>query len=379
MTDILITEEEQIFNQPIIKDWTLNYFYNCENVPQHYAYQDGLIKGEFTELEKRNKAITEGIWQDAYNVNLTYYAFLYRKHALQMPLQAYLWGAKNRPPESSEGRVYRTEPELRAALDAWMEKEGWQLDMQTRQKPAIQERRILLGAPDRTLTIPSVVPVGNHVIVECILTWTEKGIIKETVFAVVLLYDIDGTVIMDRSYCDVINWPASPGTWPGVPGPQDPKAKLGQTKGWLDAYYERHRSIMTYGELSEIERRNKGLVEGAWLNAYNTNSGRGVFHPERLRVQLPQQNISYNSQKAEQIEARVKQAAPDRDMRLVDAHAKGNQVIAEGIVSWTEDGVYKESPFLTFLLFDKDGLIIRDRRYINTDHWPGGYILRKGK
>lgn len=372
MTDILITEEEQIFNQPIIKDWTLNFFYNYENVPQHYAYQDGLIKGELTELEKRNKAITEGIWQDAYNVNLTYYAFLYRKHALQMPLQAYLWGAKNRPPESSEGRVYRTEPELRAALDAWMEKEGWQLDMQTRQKPAIQERRILLGAPDRTLTMPSVVPVGNRVILECVLTWTEKGIIKETVFVVVLLYDIDGTVLMDRSYCDTINWPASPGTWPGVRGPQDPKAKLGQTKGWLDSYYERYRHVMTTGVLSAMEKRNKELTEGAWLNAYNTNSGRGILHPERLRVQLPQQNISYNSQKSQQIEARVKQTAPDREMRLVDTHAKGNQVIAEGIVSWTEDGVYKENPFLTFLLFDKDGLVIRDRRYINTDHWPGG-------
>ena len=74
-------------------------------------------------------------------------------------------------------------------------------------------------------------------------------------------------------------------------------------------------------------------------------------------------------------EARVKEAAPDRQMRLVDTHAKGNQVIAEGIVSWTEDGVYKESPFLTFLLFDKDGLVIRDRRYINTDHWPGGRAM----
>ena len=51
--------------------------------------------------------------------------------------------------------------------------------------------------------------------------------------------------------------------------------------------------------------------------------------------------------------------------------AKGNQVAAECIASWTEDGVEKESPFISFLLLDADGLIIRERSYLNMAHWPG--------
>jgi hypothetical protein len=45
--------------------------------------------------------------------------------------------------------------------------------------------------------------------------------------------------------------------------------------------------------------------------------------------------------------------------------------VVECALSWTEAGIWKETPFIAFLLFDKEGLIIRDRRYINLDYWPG--------
>lgn len=46
-------------------------------------------------------------------------------------------------------------------------------------------------------------------------------------------------------------------------------------------------------------------------------------------------------------------------------------MVAEGIISWNEDGIDKESPFISFLLLDEDGLVIRDRRYPTMDNWPG--------
>lgn len=52
-------------------------------------------------------------------------------------------------------------------------------------------------------------------------------------------------------------------------------------------------------------------------------------------------------------------------------HPLGNEVAAEGVVSWTENGVARESPFISFILLDEDGLIIRDRRYFTMGNWPG--------
>jgi hypothetical protein len=40
-------------------------------------------------------------------------------------------------------------------------------------------------------------------------------------------------------------------------------------------------------------------------------------------------------------------------------------------VSWTEDGVARESPFISFFVLDAEGKIIRDRRYITMANWPG--------
>ncbi len=51
--------------------------------------------------------------------------------------------------------------------------------------------------------------------------------------------------------------------------------------------------------------------------------------------------------------------------------AKGNQVVAEGVVSWNRDAVATETPFISFLLLDEGGFIIRERRYPTMDNWPG--------
>jgi hypothetical protein len=107
------------------------------------------------------------------------------------------------------------------------------------------------------------------------------------------------------------------------------------------------------------------------VEAYNTGLDRSIFHPDRYRVQLPLQKVSYSGEKSAEIEAAIKQAVPDRRLQVILDYAKGNQVVAECIISWTENGVYKETPFISFLMLDEDGLIIRDRTYPFMAHWPG--------
>lgn len=374
---ILTDEENRIFNQDIIKGRTLDYFYVYDNIPQHYVYRDKLIEGELSKLEKRNKAITENIWLDAYNLNTIYYEFIYGPHGLQMPLQAYIWDAKSWPDDIGENNVSVSYEEFKANLEAWLDQEGWQRQDEARNHPAVTERRILLGAPDRTMRLVSVTPVGNQVVVESIITWSETGIIKETAFAVILLYDKDGKILIDRSYCDMINWPSSPGTWSGVPRPKNSKANQGQEKGWLDAYFNRYKDKIIKEDLSELEKRNKRTVEGPWVDAYNTDLERSIFHPKRYRVQLPLQKVSFSGKIAEEIEKKIKEISPDRKITMVTSYAKGNQVVVESIISWTDEGVDYETPFIAFLLFDEEGLIIRDRSYITLDHFPGASEIEK--
>jgi len=124
-------------------------------------------------------------------------------------------------------------------------------------------------------------------------------------------------------------------------------------------------------DLDATEQRNVSIVERAWVTAYNTGLHTGVFHSERFRMQLPLQKCSYNLDVSIEVEEIVKRDAPDRELRLALTYAKGNQVVAEGIVSWTENGSPKEAAFISFLLLDKDGQILRDRRYLTLDNWPG--------
>jgi hypothetical protein len=381
--------EKRAFCQKMTKGWALGYFYAHDNVPLHYIYKDRVIKGEFTELEKRNKEITEEIWLDAYNyfsICNIYYDFLFRPSyplqikSLQMPLQTFMY-SKPRPisEESEDNRPYVTAEQLRKNLDAWMAKEGWNtLDKRRLEPPSnYTEWAILLGAPDRTMHLVSVIPVGNYVIMEAIVSWTEGDTLKETAYAGVILYDTDGTVLVDRDYMDIINWPSVTESKLEERRQREKAAfNNAQTPGELDVFLNRYNSRKIEGKLTGLEKRNKQTTEGRWVDAHN-NLDFSLLHPERYRVQLPLQKISFNLETAKELETKIQKAVPDHKMRAVSTYAKGNQTVAECIMSWTENGIYKESPFISLLLFDKDGLVIRERSYFNLAHWPGAIEIAK--
>jgi len=372
----LSNEEKQAFRQEITRGWALDYFYYFDNTPLHFVYRDGVTYGELTEIEERNKTITETTWLDAYNygcITTIHNTYLFRKGCLQVPLQSFRRGAVQPGPtseESSEGRVYRTAGEVQTGLNAWMAAEGWQLmdDRRHNQEPTMNDWGILLNAPDRTMRIVSLMSCGSEVIVELVINWSEDGVLKETAFTDILHYDVDGIILNERAYLDTNNWPAARARRPGT---QEDRSGEGQLKGGFDAYFNRYSDRKAEPKLTDLENRNRKIIGGAWVDACNNNRDSSVFHPDRYRVQLPLQKISYNAEKSAQIEEAIKQAVPDRQMRVILDYAKGNQVIAECVISWTENGVYKETPFISFLMLDDDGLIIRDRRYLVMAHWPG--------
>jgi hypothetical protein len=139
----------------------------------------------------------------------------------------------------------------------------------------------------------------------------------------------------------------------------------------MDGFYEYQRARQTGVAVNDLERRNLSIIEGAWLDEQNNGADTKVLHPERFRMQWPVQKCSCNLAVSREVDAIIKEATPDREMRLALTYAKGNQVAVEGVVSWTENGIAKEAPFISFLLLDKDGLVIRDRRYLTLDNWPG--------
>jgi len=372
---VLTDREKSAFDQEITKNWLLDYFYVFNNVPLHFIYGDRLDSGILSELELRNKAIVEGVWLDAYNLGCVYnigYIPFYRQHGLMLPLQAYQQGNGQPVPvieDESEGRVYRSAELLKIQWEDWMTKEGPKLIEKFREERTSGEWEILLGSPDRNMQLVSVTPIGNQVVAECTVRWTQAGLIKETAFGVVLLFDVDGTVLIDRSYCDLINWPSSPGVKYRKKAFQDGVAYQGQTKGLLDTYFNRYNNRRIFADLTKMENRNKEIVENLWLKACNVLDGK-VFNVQRYRRQLPLQKVSYKLATSNEVEKIILKEAPDRKIRIIHAYAKGNQVIVECIISWTEADVYKETPFLSFLMLDSDGLIIRDRSYITLDHWP---------
>ena len=383
MSDLILTEQERAaFYQDITRNRALDYFFVFDNVPLHFVYKDKLIPGELTDLEKRNKAITETVWLEAYHQYLVAnvsYLFLYQGQGrvLQMVFQVNQFGAGIFAPPAEENRqLQATVEEVQASFDAWMAGTGWKIVDDLRKQPPRASWQSLLGVPDRTVRITSLTPVGNQVLLELITTWTEEGILKETAWVAVLIYDVDGTVMQDRSYIDLDNWPST-----RIRRQQRPRAPQNQPEtlgaGVMDQFYEYHRSRQMPVELSDLEKRNLSIIEGTWLDAYNTDLNTKVLHPERFRMQLPIQKCSYNMPIAKEVEAIVKEMAPDRKMRLALTYVKGNQVVAEGIVSWTENGVAREAPFISFLLLDKDGLVIRDRRYLTLDNWPGAVETAK--
>jgi len=373
MTALALTDlEKAAFCREVTRKLALDYFFVFDNVPLHFVFRDKVIPGDLTQLEKRNKAVTETLWTEAYHTYLMSniaYRCLYRGSVLQMALQVHETGAGAFGPGPQESRpVYATVEEVRATFDTWMESTGWNLVADSKASEPRGSWQTVLSVPDRTMRIASLIPVGNQVLTELIVTWSEDGVLKETAFAAVLLYDVDGTVLQDRSYIELANWPSSR-RWER--GRSNPPRELPQTIGVMDGFYEYQRARQIDVDLDATERRNLSIVERGWVNACNTGLGTGIFHPERFRMQLPLQKCSYNLDISKEIEAIIKKDAPDREVRLALTYAKGNQVVAEGVISWTQEGDRRESPFISFLLLDKDGLIIRDRRYLSLDNWPG--------
>ncbi|MEE8397617.1 MAG: hypothetical protein V3S89_01345 [Desulfobacterales bacterium] len=379
----LTDQEKAAFHQDITRNRTLDYFYVFDNNPLQFIYRDKLIPGELTDLEERNKTITETLWLDSYHQELVcnvIYGYFYRGRILQMPLQIHQVGAGMfSAPEADTSRVYASADGLRANFDAWMESTGWKLVEDMRKQPAMASWQSLLGVPDRTNRIVSLMPVGNQVVMELICTWTEEGVLQESAWVVVLIYDVDGTVLQDRSYIDMGNWPsanlrraqarakAPKKDRPKTTAPKDRP----ETTGVMDGFYEYNRGLQIEVNPTDLEKRNLGIIEGAWADAQNDGLDSKVFHPDRFRMQLPLQKCSYNLDVSRDVEDIVKVAAPDRKIRVGMTFAKGNQVVAEGVVLWNKDGVATETPFISFLVLDKDGLIIRERRYPAMDNWPG--------
>ena len=379
MSGISLTEQEKAaFCQDVTKDRALDYFYVLGNVPLHFIYHDKVMPGHLSELERRNKAITETLWLEAYHQYLignVSYRFLYRGSILQMAFQVHQVGAGTFAPPAAESRAFQPTVEaVQANFDDWMDHVGWQLADELRKEPPRASWQTLLGVPDRTVRIVSLMPVGNQVVLELITTWTDNGVLKEAAWAVVLVYDVDGTVLQDRSYIDLTNWPSARNRSPAAsraPGDRPLTTGVGE----LDRFYKYHRSQQLNGVATVREERNLSIIEGAWVDAQNTDLNAKIIHPERFRTQLPVQKWSGNLDVTVEIEAVVRKAAPDRKVRLGMTYAKGNQVATEGVVSWTEDGHAREAPFISFLLLDDENRVIRERRYITLNNWPGAAEL----
>jgi len=375
MDNIILTDQERsAFYQEITRNRAMDYFFVFDNVPLHFIYRDKIIPGEMTELELRNKIVTETLWLDAYNtliVGNAAYPFLYRGRVLQMALQTYLMGVNYFvPTKEDSNRVYSNAEGVQANFNTWMEKTGWGIMENSRKSTPRASWKSFLGNPDRTVRIGSLIPIGNQVLTEIIVTWSKDGVLQETTFGVVLLYDVDGTVLMDRSYIDLENWPSSRGSALGTNPPT-------QEAGITDKLFDYQKAKQLDVKLNDLEKKNLSIIESEWLKSYNTDFNMNIYHPDRFRMQLPPQRCSYNLKVAKEIEEIIMKEAPDRNMRIAMSYAKGNQVVVEAIISWTEKDALKETPFISFLLLDKDGLIIRERRHITMQNWPAAKMMKE--
>jgi hypothetical protein len=374
MSNLVLTDQERTaFYQEITRNRALDYFFVFDNIPLQFVYRDKLIPGDMSDLEKRNQAITETLWLDAYHQYLVanvVYAYFYRGPILQMIFQSHQFGAGTFAPPAKEIRPFlATVKDVQASFNGWMDSKGWKMADDLRQQPPRASWASLLGVPDRTVRIASIIPVGNQVILELISTWTEDDKLKEAAWVAVLIYDTDGTVLQDRSYIDLVNWPSARRySQPSSGIPQSPLKIVGA--GVMDRFYEYHRSLQISTIVTDLEKRNLAIINGAWVDSYNNDFSADVFHPERFRMQWPVQKCSCNFKIASEIEAIIKEVAPDRKMRLGLTYAKGNQVGVEGVVTWQEKGINRESPFISFLVLDNEGKVIRERRYVTLSNWP---------
>ena len=97
MSKLTLTDQERAaFCQGITRNRALDYFFVFDNAPLQFIYKDKVIPGELTDLEKRNKGITETVWLEAYHQYLVCnigYLFLYRGPVLQMVFQVHQFGS----------------------------------------------------------------------------------------------------------------------------------------------------------------------------------------------------------------------------------------------------------------------------------------------
>lgn len=381
----LTPQEEKAFNPPVTKGLALDYFYIFNNAPLNFAYGDGygngVEKGTYTEEEARNKVLQENLWLDAYNqyvVGELYFPFLYLDvQVLQSPLQTYYYdGLLNKPMRDKKETKYLTLEEVYADFKKKLETFGEDFYKKSRSGAPGFEFRILLGAPDRTCRIMNAMPVGNQVIFEAVEDWTENGVVKQTAYSTCVVYGKDGLVLQDRSYMDMKNWPGHCADWFDQCGYPKRDPKLGQQKGYAEDVYAYSKTFIEVNDMTPEEKRNKEIADGAWIASYDSLDT-GIYHPVRYRMQLPMQKISYNLDYWKKIEKEVKEKTPSRKITQLMSYAKGNQVSIECLMSWTdEDGVYREIPYITWLLFDKDGKIIRERRYFDVEYWPSNEVFK---
>jgi len=375
MSGLKLTDQEKAaFCQDIDRNRALEYYYSFDNVPQHFVYHDDIIPGELTEMEARNKILSETLWAEGYNryfvcnvsAQYTCSSMLQANMPTHEVFTIYITGGGQLEPSEVDNHAgYRTLEEMVDGFDAWMKHTGRSFLDKERWSPPIASWRSQLVAPDRTHRVVSTLPAGNDLLMEWITSWSEDGILRETAWVEVLNFHADGSVLLDRLY-------ANPGNWPGAGAYKDEISGTDQdqSKGAMDRFYDCHKPYQIAAETTEIEKRNLSIVEGAWIDAQNTGPDPKVFHPERFRMQWPNQKCSFNLDILKEVEAIAREKAPDKKIHLGMTYAKGNQVAAEGYVSWAENGVEKEAGFISFLLLDADGLIIRERRYFTWVNWP---------
>ena len=365
----LTDRERATFDKEINKGVSLGHFYTFENVPLHFVYHDRVIEGELSDEEKRNKLVAGTLWPECYNTyacNHIGWRYLQQGDCLHLPLQAYSWGTKLFETQAVDpARQYVPIENVESRFHKWVDDNGPVITNKLRPRDPVNgyEWEIQLRTPDRTMWLMSCVPFGNRLIAEVIVDWSENGVLKQTAFATQLHFDVDGTILTDRSYCDLINWPGSIGGLEVYP-------KKSQQKGALYPMFHQLEDRKKPGILSELEKRNIEIVKNAWMKDYNGALAFDVFQPERFRMQFPLQKSSFKIKTYKEIEGKIRAAVPDRKIEIVNTYAKGNQVAVECIMSWTEGGEYFESPFFSILLLDAAGRIIRDRRYLTLNHWP---------
>lgn len=120
------------------------------------------------------------------------------------------------------------------------------------------------------------------------------------------------------------------------------------------------------------EEQNLKAVEN-WIHYYNTDPHRmatEIYAPD-FTVHAMGLTTIKGADTLIKLEDAVSAAAPDRVGRIERAHASGDTVTVEAVLTYTgDDGNKVETPFCAILTF-RDGKIVTDRTYLDRTLWPG--------